>query len=465
MDHLFRVIFYGALSLFLCVIALLPLPALAFGNVTPQPLYTGDLAQVFTYNGATNQPYRNPVSGSAGEFAGIITAHYNAAGWLVRNMSCAKHATVDRIDCRWDSNPNYSGSSWSVGNTDSFTRNGNKCPANALLVGSTCVCAADFQPSADGKSCEPYDCSDFAEGLAGSRVHFAGRVNTGCLDGCQIRGAVWGYLSSTNESWIDGPFGSSGRCEGEGGSGSSPGADPEPTPPCPANQCRGTVNGAAVCVACSTNGAAGPSTSASGATGGGGSSGGTGGTGGEGGAPTSSESQTECSGGRCTTTTTTYDGEGNPIGEETTEETQASFCEENPDVSFCKETAFSGACASGFQCEGDGVQCAIARQQHLRACQFFEPTGEAVDVGNEAANDDPRSGDHPGLSPQTFSMIGRIDSSNPLAGGCPADYGLNVMGQSIVIPFGSLCAPLQMAGQLVVAVAMLAAMMIVFRRT
>lgn len=51
------------------------------------------------------------------------------------------------------------------------------------------------------------------------------------------------------------------------------------------------------------------------------------------------------------------------------------YCKQFPNDAKCKEEQkgeFGGVCAGGFTCKGDAIQCAIAKEQHKRNCQFWD---------------------------------------------------------------------------------------------
>lgn len=99
---------------------------------------------------------------------------------------------------------------------------------------------------------------------------------------------------------------------------------------------------------------------------------------------------TTCEGGKCTTTkeTTTTTGDGTTTTkEESVEQSQDDFCTANPKHPVCEnaeEGKFSGACDAGFTCEGDAVQCAVARDIHVRNCQMHAFDEADVNKGLEA---------------------------------------------------------------------------------
>lgn len=124
---------------------------------------------------------------------------------------------------------------------------------------------------------------------------------------------------------------------------------------------------------------------------------------------------------------------------------------------------FSGNCEAGFQCEGDPITCAIAREQHIRNCQLWKETDQSNLFDAALRGEDP--GDA-ALKKENWEQVelgsGVIDTSRWLGGGCVEDFTTSIMGVSIEIPFSRLCPYLDFMGAIVVAFAMLAAMRIIF---
>lgn len=268
-----------------------------------------------------------------------------------------------------------------------------------------------------------------------------------CYGGCSISGDFGGQ-GSANSWWLFGPFASSGgNCEPADGSGSNV---EEPPVPCPKGQCPGTVNGTAVCVACfSTSSPEGTTTKTN-----------------PDGTITTTTRETTCTGADCTTTTTTTtrDAGGVVVGTPTTEtekERTDSFCEENPQSPLCKDSSFGGACGAGFSCDGDAVQCAIAREQHVRNCRLFDEATPLSTIGTEAATGEAQPVGHPGLTPAEIDMSNRIDQSNPYGGSCPGDLPVTLMGTTHMIPLSGACTPLTVMGYIAVAISLLVAARIV----
>ena len=126
-------------------------------------------------------------------------------------------------------------------------------------------------------------------------------------------------------------------------------------------------------------------------------------------------------------------------------------------------SAFAGSCMAGFACEGDAVQCAIAREQHRRNCVMFnDPSPESLLYDANKDKTGNQTGDNP--NNETVSLAGRIDTSDALGGGaCISDLNVTVWGQSLTLPFSTICPSLAMLGNLLVAVSMLLAARIVTR--
>lgn len=124
---------------------------------------------------------------------------------------------------------------------------------------------------------------------------------------------------------------------------------------------------------------------------------------------------------------------------------------------------FGGSCAAGFACEGDAIQCAIAREQHRRACKLFDDESPESKVYNEnKGKEGNQTGNLPGN--ETISITGRINTSDAIGGGgCFGDLNLTVWHASVSLPLSRLCQYLAMLGNILVAVSMLMAARIITR--
>lgn len=342
------------------------------------------------------------------------------------------------------------------------------CPPNSTLVNSKCECSQGFNPGADGQ-CKPYTCpvSGSYEAITTPDVKVGNVGDLICGGGCERRPT--GYKTDVNGTiWATWPYVSTGKtCGGAvapqtGISTGDSGNSPAPTP-CGANKCPGTINGTSVCVACASQTSPGPSTSASGVTPSNPAPPSSSGSPDPSKTISGSNSSTTCLGASCTTTTNYQNSSGQTIGQDTKTEPKDDYCQKNPKAQQCKGDDFGGSCAAGFTCDGDAVQCALAKEVHVRNCQWFkEVDPKLINAGNAAVSAGSRPSDHPANSANEASMdfASGIDQTDRLAAGCPADV---VIGRVGVIPLASHCAELQMLGNLAVAVCLLAAAFIVFK--
>lgn len=125
--------------------------------------------------------------------------------------------------------------------------------------------------------------------------------------------------------------------------------------------------------------------------------------------------------------------------------------------------SFGGSCDSGFTCQGDAVQCAIAQEQHRRNCQLYvQKTSESKLYLLESVKTGNRTLDLPGN--ETIDLNGRIDTSDALGGGSGVqDLSITVAGQSVTLPFSVLNSPLAILGNILVSISFLLAFRIVGR--
>lgn len=384
------------------------------------------------------------------------------------------------------------------GNTYTFNCGipGTTCPANSTLSGSTCQCNSGYQLGPDGQSCMRADAcsaSNLGDNVMGPYTTAPGGASTfyTCGDGVttgtqancliehtrtmtgQVGGQWYQWVSSRRVAGPNCTPGAGGTSATQPAPGASGPAFSEPRPePCPTGQCRGSVNGTSVCMPCASQTST-PTTTTT--------------QNGSGTTTGTTSTSTTCTGSTCTTTTQTRDGSGTLTGTTTTTTTYGQHCAANPGAPQCnggsgtgtggngngdgegegEGSSFGGSCAAGFSCEGDAVQCAIARDQHIRACQFYDTTTDLSTLGaNAVAAAASQPAGHPGLTPETvdLSLSDRINQS-PLFGGttCPSDVTATMLGQTVTLPFSDLCGYLNLMGTAGVLAALLAAAMIVFR--
>lgn len=125
-------------------------------------------------------------------------------------------------------------------------------------------------------------------------------------------------------------------------------------------------------------------------------------------------------------------------------------------------SSFGGQC-DAISCEGDAIQCAIARDQYRRSCQLMEKeSAESQLYASNKGKEGNQTGSLPGN--ETISLQGRIDTSDALGGGsCFGDLNITVWNQAVTLPLSNVCQYLAMLGNILVAVSMLMAARIITR--
>ncbi len=144
----------------------------------------------------------------------------------------------------------------------------------------------------------------------------------------------------------------------------------------------------------------------------------------------------------------------------------ASFCEENPNSTICKsmdeegeESVFGGSCA-GFTCDGDAIQCAIAKEQHTKNCKLFD---EQTDLTSEGQSMIESEGNNPAAEEnrEIVDLEGMITEGNNIGSGTFQDKVIPLKGAGITLPFSKLNDIMQLLGGFLLAGAYLNASRIV----
>lgn len=357
------------------------------------------------------------------------------------------------------------------------------CPnfatANADSMG--CTCQAGYQASGDLQSCVPRVEDDVCADTAGAPYYFAslelagkdsmGQVVDVCSpNGCGYTGTVGFAYQDLDGNWIS-------RVEGERGTGHSctPGdGETDGTATDTDNKlgkCSGTINETVVTYDCVTTTddhgtKSSTTTNADGST-----------------VQTEVNRRTECDAGTCTTTTTTTTtmttaggAVSTAVEGETVTQTKDQYCEQNPGSGSCggsqggsgsgsgdctgpdcgdgEDSAFGGSCMAGFSCEGDAVQCAMAREQHERNCQLFEGDETLRDAVKDIDGTPITEGSILSQLPSTgvdVSSALAVDTSDL---GCPIDLSLTVSGHTLTVPFSEMCDGLRFMGQIAYAMSL-----------
>lgn len=201
---------------------------------------------------------------------------------------------------------------------------------------------------------------------------------------------------------------------------------------------------------------------------------------------TRTETSTNCKDGKCVTTTTiTTTVTNNAAGTSTTTtntgtttESQSNFCKANPSNKLCggsgggsgtgdgekDPSSFAGACQAGFQCKGDAIQCAIAREQHIRSCKLFDDkTPESELYQQHKGKEGDQTKELPGN--ETVSIADKINSSDALNAGSAglSDLNITVWKTPVTLPLSMLNKYLAAMGNVLLAVSFLLAFRIVAR--
>lgn len=153
-----------------------------------------------------------------------------------------------------------------------------------------------------------------------------------------------------------------------------------------------------------------------------------------------------------------------------TEKTQpkADFCKENPNLDLCKTGAFGGKCGA-FTCDGDAVQCAIAKETYQRNCTLFDDKTSTEYQNFEKMRNglDVMDGKNP-LDPANKGTVdlagtaGEIDTKRLFASAqCLPNKSVDVLGHSVTIDSSKFCDVVALMGYLFVAVATLNAARII----
>lgn len=331
-----------------------------------------------------------------------------------------------------------------------------KCLSGGDLVGNTCqvTCDAGLTWNPDLNQCQ-------ATCVAGSNKGYysTGFQTTACINGCSYTRSASGNFS-TCSGWSDATGWSSCYLAQSGATCSTPnGAPSSAQAQCPVGQCPGTINGVPVCVPCT--GKTDTQSSGTKTT-----------TNPDGSTTTTTTTTNSTSDGGSTTTTTTTNTTNTPAGggaptTTTTTDTETkpkdSFCIENPDSPLCKQSSFGGSCGS-FSCDGDAIQCAMAKEQHKRNCVLFETETEQSTLGRDAAaGNDPLKSQFPTAEgqKQTIDLSSKLDQSGFLSGSCPAPLQTSFMGHQITLDWSNACMVVEWLGYLVVASAMVLAYLII----
>lgn len=334
---------------------------------------------------------------------------------------------------------------------------GSVCGAGSVDIGGVCSCPGGI--SADSLSCVPPvdDQQELCNSLNGTEIYGevpgnAAPGSSSCTAvGCsasfagtviRVKNAAGQYVTEGAMTFSD------QKCTYSSESGATEDA-------CPGGS-SGQVNGVTVCVPYDPNMNTIESVKASTSTTANGS----------GTVSTVTTTNTSCTNGSCNTTSTTVvNVNGTPSSEtKTTQEPQTDFCAKNPTDPQCsKSGAFSGACASGFVCTGDAVQCALAREVHTQNCRINAVTPESGIYEASKGKSGNQTTELPGNESHTFGPAS-FDQSDALGGGsCISDLTIEVLGNSVSLPVSNVCPYLLWLRSALLAIGAILWIVIVFR--
>ena len=400
----------------------------------------------------------------------------------------------------------------------------NGCPPNSTQSGTSCTCNAGFNERRTGgitQCVKPDDrtpeqlCHDLAmfwnstfngdrfgrvqatlsEAADGMLVCYEHSEGVGLPQGKGCKHKFTGDLGFKDDQgndWVNGhsfAYDDSDKAQ-VGGSLVCNLSDPEPPKEEQPEKCRdgylGTVNGVEVCVEAVTGETEGNDWTRN--------------TDGEGN-HTDEKTNVKCNGDQCTLTTekttTKTDGTTTTTTTTTGNVNRQGYCARNPESSVCgreedkdgankgarergggsgngdgegeeNSSKFGGACAAGFTCEGDAILCAIAKDQHKRACDLFDDktSAEYLLYQSEKEKTGKVTDDLEGN--RTVDVAGIVSASDIFLGGagsCPADPTITLHnGMTFVIPYSTLCPYLVTLGNILVIISSMSAVLILIRR-
>jgi hypothetical protein len=314
-------------------------------------------------------------------------------------------------------------------------KNSEFCPNSSTEKAGRCECQLGFKPSGNSLSCEPYYCpgGDSYTKMTQPDIK-VDNVGAICSGGCETMPSSWS-TGPNGQIYAQWPFKYSGKTCGGGSptvvdTTGDKGFEELPST-CGPTKCPGTFNGQSLCVPCAAKTL--PPSSTTNPTPVNSSQPGVDGVPGA----QSKKDMTSCDGATCTTSTIYYNSTGDKVGEKTQEKPKESFCQENPGLAICKEGKWGGSCDAGFTCDGDAIQCAMARKQHESACKLFtEPSDELKATVQSLKG----TGQAVGAFDETFSVSAGFTPMTT-AGCAVQDFPVSFGLFSLTVPLGTFICP------------------------
>jgi hypothetical protein len=345
------------------------------------------------------------------------------------------------------------------------------CPGGVTpTILHTCLvpqCAAGQVRNPTTGTCQESCKSGFVSGVTGSK-YFGSDGSTDCLSNCTYSIAVDMCIKLTNGQ---------GACVGQYGNGTGVAcsAATNNTALTPEANCMSqgksfiSVGGVTSCVSAGSQGSQ-PVTTKSNSSSSSNSS-----TKDANGNPTGSSSSNSTS-----NSTATFNGDGTVVVVTTTEKTnpdgtketktesktvsQTSYCAENPTAAQCKaatDSDISGAC-DAVACKGDAIQCAMAKEQARRNCEWFKENATAKALGEAMTNGtDTTPNPADSSNREHVNVQSSLDNSSPISASCFTDLTITLLGQSATLPLSDWCPFFEALGYIFLALSYMAALRIV----
>lgn len=187
---------------------------------------------------------------------------------------------------------------------------------------------------------------------------------------------------------------------------------------------------------------------------------------------------TVCQNSVCTTTTITNTSvtsivNGSTQTATTTEsttnsQTKADYCAQNSKRTECGQSgdggsSFGGSCDAGFKCDGDGLMCSIALEQHQMNCKIYSEDKDANSQYNKAISGTDLLGtDELKKNAATVNIQAFNVSGSGYSRSCPADPVINLnfgRSKTFTIPFSKICTPLSVFSLAGVGITLLGSML------
>lgn len=172
----------------------------------------------------------------------------------------------------------------------------------------------------------------------------------------------------------------------------------------------------------------------------------------------------------------TFKGDGTVVVVTTTEKTnpdgtketktesktvsQTSYCAENPTAAQCKaatDSDISGAC-DAVACKGDAIQCAMAKEQARRNCEWFKENADWKAKGEALTNGTDTTANPAEENNRTIvNLPTALDASSPISASGIQDRSFSVFGRSFTLRLSELNPYLAVVGYVFMALAYMAA--------